>query len=397
MVKRLEKRVTLTDDVLEETKKGEHIESLEEREEKISERAARKAEELYTDSKANAGKYEVKREEYDIRLRKDRIGKYLQRYVANFVFDEFSEAYLSRSKKDLSFMIGVPVPLRKRDLAEFKGGSGLDLRHICENMAWIIGIDPNFKHANDYCKFMDTCFGFKVAEGLLKEGRDAAEEGSYDDACIHFRAALCLRPDFMDAMYSYARVCRAMYLESNNTKYVKNMKEEANEFFELITMLHPRFAQPYYFLGYAYINQGQYLKAKMMWDTFLKKTLNGKAKKEIKERLKQIEDPVKIEEGYTAVIEGKWKKGIDILSRYKKSRFKDWWPLSYYLGIAYIKTGMEPEGLNNLHHVLTLNASHVETMDELASVYSKRGDKANFEKYSKKAELIRKGGHGGDR
>ena len=53
MVKRLEKRVTLTDDVLEETKKGEHIESLEEREEKISGRAARKAEELYTDSKAN--------------------------------------------------------------------------------------------------------------------------------------------------------------------------------------------------------------------------------------------------------------------------------------------------------------------------------------------------------
>ena len=106
---------------------------------------------------------------------------------------------------------------------------------------------------------------------------------------------------------------------------------------------------------------------------------------------------IKIAEGYTAVIEGKWKKGIDILSRYKKSRFKDWWPLSYYLGIAYIKTGMEPEGLNNLHHVLTLNASHVETMDELASVYSKRGDKANFEKYSKKAELIRKGGHGGDR
>ena len=89
MVKRLEKRVTLTDDVLEETKKGEHIESLEEREEKISERAARKAEELYTDSKANAGKYEVKREEYDIRLRKDRFGKYLQGSVADFVFDGF--------------------------------------------------------------------------------------------------------------------------------------------------------------------------------------------------------------------------------------------------------------------------------------------------------------------
>ena len=68
---------------LKKQKKGEHIESLEEREEKISGRAARKAEDLYTDSKANAGKYEVKREEYDIRLRKDRIGKYLQKYVAS--------------------------------------------------------------------------------------------------------------------------------------------------------------------------------------------------------------------------------------------------------------------------------------------------------------------------
>ena len=53
MVKRLEKRVTLTDDVLEETKKGEHIERLEEREEKISGRAARKAEDLYKIGRAH--------------------------------------------------------------------------------------------------------------------------------------------------------------------------------------------------------------------------------------------------------------------------------------------------------------------------------------------------------
>ncbi len=393
MVKKLIKRSDIRDDVIETKKSGESIEPAE-----LTGGAAKvDPDSLYTDKKANAVKYPVGREEYDIRIRKDRVIRYLKRYTDNFVFDEFSKEYLSKSKKDLSFMNGVPVPLRKRDIVEFKGGSGLDLRHICENMAWVMGIDPKFKYANDYCKFMDTCFGFKVAEGLLKEGRDAAEEGAYDDACIHFRAALCLRPDFMDALYSYARVCRAMYTESNNDKYVRDLKMEANDFFELLTIMYPKFAQPFYFLGYAYINQGQYLKAKMMWDTFLKKTLNGKLKKEIKERLAQIADPVKIEEGYTAVIDGDWNKGIKILSEYKKSKFKDWWPLSYYLGVAYLKTGMVPEGLNNLHHVLTLNPSHVETMDELADVYKMNGDKENYEKYSKKAELIRKGGHGGDK
>ncbi|MEG0157707.1 MAG: hypothetical protein RR661_08660, partial [Anaerovoracaceae bacterium] len=53
-------------------------------------------------------------EESDIRMREDRIGRYLQKHLNKFVFVEFSDAFLEKSKvKDI--MKGIPIPLRKSD------------------------------------------------------------------------------------------------------------------------------------------------------------------------------------------------------------------------------------------------------------------------------------------
>ena len=40
--------------------------------------------------------------------------------------------------------------------------------------------------------------------------------------------------------------------------------------------------------------------------------------------------------------------------------------------------------------VLTMNASHIETMEELAAIYRQEGDRENRRKYEQKIELIRK-------
>ena len=54
-------------------------------------------------------------EESDIQLREDRIGRYFKKYLDRFIFVEFSDEFLEKSKvKDI--MKGVPVPMRKRDL-----------------------------------------------------------------------------------------------------------------------------------------------------------------------------------------------------------------------------------------------------------------------------------------
>ena len=129
------------------------------------------------------------REECDIQLREDRIGKYFKKYLNKFVFVEFSEDFMKKSKAG-DLMRGVPIPLRKKEIKEFAGGEGIDMLVLAENMAWVMGCDPHFKYTKDYVAILKKLYNYKLYEGMMKEGRDAAERGDMDNACIHFRASL---------------------------------------------------------------------------------------------------------------------------------------------------------------------------------------------------------------
>lgn len=326
--------------------------------------------------------------ETDIRKRNDRVGKYLQSYLNEFVFDEFSDVFLQKSGiKEL--MKGVPIPLRKSDVEKFQGGNGLKTLHIAENMAWIIGINPKFKYTEHYIAFLLSLYNHKIFQGILKKGRDAAEKEDLDSACVLFRACLCLKPDYLDAMYSYARVCREMYLKGGTEDYVGNLKAESIDYFELLTEIHPDFAQAYYYLGYAYLNLGLYVKAELTWKDFIEKTRNSKDKKEINERLQQLEAPVKIESGCNDVMAGRYEDGISKLEPYVKSQFNTWWPLYYYLGVAYSRVEEKEEAIKCLKEVLKLKPSQIEPMEELVMIYKELGDKDNETKYNKKIDLIK--------
>lgn len=326
-------------------------------------------------------------EEYNIQLREDRIGKYFRKYLNKFVFVEFSEDFMAKSKAG-ELMRGVPIPLRKKEVKDFAGGGGIPFLVLAENMAWVMGCDPHFKHTKDYVAILTKLYNKKLDEGILKKGRDAAEMGELDTACILFRATLCIQPEYLHGMYSYARACRAMYLASRNEEYVGRFKAEALDWFELLTQAHPRFAQGYYYLGYAYLNLGLYAKADISWRSFLKFSRNGKDKKEIRTRLSQIEEPLKIEAGCNHVMAGRYEDGIMALEPFASSRFHDWWPLHYYLGVAYEMTGERSAAVNSFKRTLQLNGSHLETMKELLAIYEDEKDKANIKKYAEKIKLI---------
>ena len=68
--------------------------------------------------------------------------------------------------------------------------------------------------------------------------------------------------------------------------------------------------------------------------------------------------------------------------------FNDWWPLHYYLGVAYEMTGRRSEAVSAFRKVLQLNGSHLETMKELMSIYEDEGDRENTRKYREKIKLI---------
>lgn len=325
--------------------------------------------------------------ERELAKRVDRIKPFLEAHLNTFIFDEFSDEYLKATKLE-SLMKGVPIPLRKEDLEAFASTKGLGVNILAENMARVIGVDPKFRHAGKYVAFIERFLGKKGVELIVKEARREAERESYDEACIHYRAALVLRPDDLSALYGYARVCRAMYSLSDSPEYIGNFKAEALDYLELLTGLYPRYGQGWYYLGYMYLNMGLYSKAHMAWERFLPRSRLVKDRREIQTRMEQIQTPMEIERGYTAVMAGRWREGISILEPFVDSAYKDWWPLWYYLGEAWLNTGRVQEAKDAYIRVLRLNGTHIESMEALVDLYETEGNTEKAGKYRKKIALL---------
>ncbi len=325
--------------------------------------------------------------DYDIQIRADRIGKYFRKYLADFVFAEFSEAYLAGA--DLTgIMKEVPVPLKKSDLEHFAGGSGVSPEEIAENMAWVMGIDPHFKYTSSYVKFIDRVYKGEAVDHLLEKGGRAFAESRTDDACIYFRACLCLEPENLNAMYSYAFCCREMYLASDQKEYTGNFKAEALHLFERITEAFPKHAKSHYYLGYMYLNLGLYTKAHIIWNKFLELSEDPSDIAEIRQRIGQLEDPVKIEQAINHIISGRDANGLPVLESYRDSQYGDWWPLHYYLGLAYVSMGRQEDAIQSFKKTLEKNGSHLESMRHLAELYKESGNVEEERKYRKKMQLV---------
>lgn len=327
---------------------------------------------------------------------KDRIGQYLRPQLSEIVFDELSDAYLAKAGI-ADILTGVPIPLKKNELGS------ISTLTIAKCMAFVIGCDPEFKYRENYISYIKRTFEERFADALIAEGVEtAASKKSYDYACILFRAAMQIEPDNANAYYCYGRACKDAYeMASENLEaseeaeeFVGRFKAEALEAFEVATLKDPKLADAYYFLGYAYLNMGLYVKAQLTWQEYMKLTAempeaDEEIRKEIAERLKTLEKPVEIEKGYNLVISGRYEEGIEILEEYRDSEFASWWPLWFYLGTAYGELGEDEEAISCFTEVLKFAPSNIESMEELVKLYEKTGNTEKVEKYTKKIEIVK--------
>ena len=355
----------------------------------------------------------------DFRKREDKLSGWLDGEVRTFLFDSFSDDYCTRT--GMEFLRGVDIPIKPGDLAAFHGEGGLPVTDLADNMALVIGANTQFKYRDAYIAYLALYFNEKLIAVLVQKGAEELRAQHYRKSCIYFRAALLLDDQNRDAMFGYACCCREWYLSmegEDQQELIAILKKEATEYFEHVTRVYPDYAAAYYFLGYAYVNAGQYKKAELAWKKFLKLneekaaattvpepvegtdssavpepaegTNESDEVKEIRERVASLEDPVKIEEGINALLAGHLEDGLRILERYVGTQYDNWWPLHYYLASAYRELGFFDEAVEGFKRVLALQPSHEESCECLADLYAADGDAENSEKYRRKAEIIRK-------
>lgn len=324
----------------------------------------------------------------------DRIGVYLAGFLEEFLFDELSQDYLKKVEMQ-EILSGIPVPVRKTAMRE------LTNLKIAQNMAFVMGCDINFTYRDNYLAYIFRSFGKDFVGPWLQEGVDRAAEGKFLAACVHFRAALLMAPDNTDALYCYGRACRDAYehAEDPDAEFVGRFKAESLEAFERLTINKPEFANGFYFLGYGYLNLGLYVKARLTFQEFLRlveeegvpldQELDA-MRKEVEEWVTKLEEPVKIEAGYNDILAGRCEEGIAILEPYREdARFNGWWPLWYYLGIAYGILEAQDQAKEAFLQVLQLSPSNLDAMEELVKLYQAEGDQEKQDKYQKKIDLIR--------
>lgn len=317
----------------------------------------------------------------------NRLDKHLMKYLDDYVFLELMPEYVKRERLD--FMRGVPMPVKKDMVGALAKNKGIEFKYFTMGMVNVIGMNPSFKYVSQYVNFLNYV-NKDIVPSMVMVGMEQAKMSELEPACITLRAALVMDPDNVDAMYNYMLVCRNLYLESDDKQFVTDFKTEVFESLLKLKELAPDFAMTYYYLGFAYLNAGKYREAQGEWDRFLHISGPCSERLEIRDRLRDIEDPVKIEKGYNDVINGKWHEGLAVLEQYKDTDKMEWWPLPYYLGVGYSRTERYNEAVDMLKQALKGNPSSAEIMAELVIAHNALGDEVNAEKYKKKIDILRK-------
>jgi len=324
--------------------------------------------------------------------REDKLKEYLVGELSSFMFSEVSEDFLKSA--DLGFMKDVPIPIAPDDLKAFTD-RGLSTTQIADNIAIVIGSDTHFKYVDSYLKYLNKLFDDKLVLVFAKKGEEALKIGNYRKGLAYLRAGVMFRNEALESMFSYANGCRFWYLsmegEDGQDELITILKDEARTYFEYCTDAYPQFPQGWYYLGYAYLNQGQYLRTQIAWKHYMKCAGedNPENIKEIEGRLVELKDPVKIEEGVNLLAAGRLEEGLRILEPYVNTQYGKWWPLHFNLACAYRELGATNEAIEGFLKVLEYSPSNYDAMIALSELYAQSGDAEKAEKYLNKSKIVK--------
>lgn len=317
---------------------------------------------------------------------KDRLLKYFEPYLKSFLFLELKNEFWDKANLGKEAK-GVSVPVLPQNLRDFEEDS-LNFNHFVENMIFVVGASPNFKFSKQYETILKHLLGEAASRYMMSQGMNFAREKDFKKAIIYFRACYIITENKKESLLNYAKACKEVYTSADEADEIGSFKAESMAAMEELTIDYPDFDQPYYFLGYLYLNMGLYIKAYLSWKKYITKTDNKDGLIEISARLKEIEEPKKIEEAVNKVISGRYEEGYVDLLGYLNSDYNTWWPLHFYLAVASEELGNFEMAEERYKNTLALQPSFVDGIDGLIRVYRALGDEEQVQKYQRKKEIV---------
>ena len=269
---------------------------------------------------------------------------------------------------------GLDVPIKNevlvKGIKENTAQDGINSMSIADAMIYIMGIDSNFKYNDEYKKFLkalESNINLDLRAYMGYMSRKYFEIGESTDSLIYLKSLITMFPDDIDGMYHYAIVCQELaqqYQKDSDNEGMNNFLLEALDKLEKVISLDESFSHAYYHLGYHYYNQGQYIKAKVIWEEALKLGLEEDLVSEVQDNIGKMDFKVQYEEGYTLVFQGRSEEALEKLLPLE-SEHSDWWNLLFMIGLAYKNMNEIEEAKSYFERILILKPHQVDTMVEL--------------------------------
>ena len=301
------------------------------------------------------------------------------------------EKYLLKKTEELSFITikhggefnlegytipkgGLDVPIKNevlvKGIKEKTAQDKINTMSIADAMIYIMGIDSQFKYNEEYRKFLDAFskkVNINIKEYMGYMSKKYFDIGEITDSLIYLKAMISMYPNDIDGLYHYSIVCQELakqYQKDMDKEAMNKFLLEALEKLEMVIQLDENFALAYYHLGYHYYNQGQYLKARVIWEEAQKLGLDADLMAEVQENIGKMDFKVQYEEGYNLVFQGKCEEGLEKLLPLEQDH-PDWWNLLFMIGLAYKNMGEFEEAKKYFEKILITKPHQVDTMVEL--------------------------------
>ncbi len=269
---------------------------------------------------------------------------------------------------------GLNVPIKNdvlvKGIKEKTAQDNINVMSIADGMIFIIGIDSNFKYNEEYKKFLDA---FKVKVNLdLKAymgymSKKYFDIGELTDSLIYLKAMITIYPNDIEGLYHYSIVCQEIAKQEQKSMDSDAMNAyllEALSKLEMIIQIDEGFSLAYYHLGYHYYNQGQYIKAKVIWEEAIKLGIEDELVREIQDNIGKMDFKVQYEEGYSLVFQGRNEEGLEKLLPLEDEH-SDWWNLLFMIGLAYKNMNEIEEAKKYFEKILIIKPNQVDALVEL--------------------------------
>lgn len=277
------------------------------------------------------------------------VNEYFKKHADKVVFIELKDDTKINIEKH-SIESNVPLPILTEELIdEIREGNleeEVNITNIIEGIIYLMGVDKDFPYIKEYINILNA-YDDDIEDYIFYKGIRFMDKEDYTNGAIYFRALRLLNPKNLNSIFNYA-----LCLETIGNEFLSLEKEkEAVEFInestselEYILDRDENYVLVYYKLGYHYKYFEQNLKAKLVWNRYLKLDKDELRLQEIRQELDSIENNVLLETGITYLYSNQSEKALDSFLKLLPE-LKNWWEINYLIGLAY-------KGLNDYENAI---------------------------------------------